>query len=160
MGYFRDADEVYATLGKLFEDVANDDELAPKFRRANTIVRYQYAEPESAIGLARAPLSVTARPAAQEPPHRERRQPGRAPAARACDNGPGIPPALLPGVFERFTRADTSGSRTDARAGESGLGLAIAHALVKAQGGNIHAQSAEGKGTTITFWLPRGVNVS
>lgn len=49
MGYFKDADEVYETLGKLIEGLANDDELAPKFRKANTIVRYDYAEPESAI---------------------------------------------------------------------------------------------------------------
>ena len=49
MGYFKDAEDVYATLGRLFEDVANDDELAPKFRRANTIVRYEYTEPDSAI---------------------------------------------------------------------------------------------------------------
>jgi len=49
LAYFRDADEVYETLGKLFVDVANDEELAPKFRQANTIVRYEYTEPESAI---------------------------------------------------------------------------------------------------------------
>ena len=49
MAYFRDADEVYATIGKLFQDLADDDELAPKFRRANTIVQYQYREPESQI---------------------------------------------------------------------------------------------------------------
>jgi putative sterol carrier protein len=49
VAYFRDADEVYATIGKLFQDLADDDELAPKFRRANTIVQYQYREPESQI---------------------------------------------------------------------------------------------------------------
>ena len=49
MGYFKDAEDVYATLGRLFEDVANDDELAPKVRRANTIVRYEYTEPDSAL---------------------------------------------------------------------------------------------------------------
>jgi putative sterol carrier protein len=49
MAYFKDADEVYATIGKLFEDLAEDDELAPKFRKANTIVQYQYREPESRI---------------------------------------------------------------------------------------------------------------
>ncbi len=49
MGYFADSQEVYDTLGKLFVEIANDDELAPKFRRANTIVRYQYSEPDSAI---------------------------------------------------------------------------------------------------------------
>ena len=47
--YFETADEVYATLGRLFVELASDAELAPKFRRANTIVRYEYSEPESAI---------------------------------------------------------------------------------------------------------------
>jgi putative sterol carrier protein len=47
--YFKDADEVYAFIGKLFEDLANDEELAPKFRKANTIVQYQYRNPESTI---------------------------------------------------------------------------------------------------------------
>ncbi len=32
MAYFKDADEVYAYIGKLFEDLAADDELSPKFR--------------------------------------------------------------------------------------------------------------------------------
>jgi putative sterol carrier protein len=49
MPYFKDADEVYATIGKLFEDLADDEELAPGFRKANTIVQYQYREPESRI---------------------------------------------------------------------------------------------------------------
>ena len=49
MPYFKDADEVYAYIGKLFEDLADDEELAPKFRRANTIVQYRYREPESQI---------------------------------------------------------------------------------------------------------------
>ena len=53
MGYFKDADEVYATLGRLFQDITSDDELAPKFRRANTIVRYEYSEPESEITVRR-----------------------------------------------------------------------------------------------------------
>jgi putative sterol carrier protein len=49
LAYFKDADEVYRYIGQLFEDLAEDDELAPKFRRANTIVQYQYREPESVI---------------------------------------------------------------------------------------------------------------
>ena len=49
MGYFKDADEVYETIGKLFVEIANDDELAPKFRKANTIVRYEYSDPDSVI---------------------------------------------------------------------------------------------------------------
>ena len=49
MPYFKDADEVYAYIGRLFEDLANDEELAPKFRKANTIVQSQYRTPESQI---------------------------------------------------------------------------------------------------------------
>jgi putative sterol carrier protein len=49
MPYFKDADEVYATIGRLFESLAEDDELAPRFRNANTIVQYQYRQPESRI---------------------------------------------------------------------------------------------------------------
>ena len=49
MPYFKDADEVYAYIGKLFEDLTQDPELSPKFRKANTIVQYQYRNPESQI---------------------------------------------------------------------------------------------------------------
>ena len=49
MPYFKDADEVYAYIGKLFEDLAQDEELSPKFQKANTIVQYRYREPESVI---------------------------------------------------------------------------------------------------------------
>jgi hypothetical protein len=51
LAYFKDADEVYAVLGKLFQDLAEDEELSAQFRSANTIVRYEYANPESAITL-------------------------------------------------------------------------------------------------------------
>jgi putative sterol carrier protein len=49
MPYFKDEQEVYDFLGKLFQDLAEDDELWPKFRRANTIVQYQFRNPESQI---------------------------------------------------------------------------------------------------------------
>jgi putative sterol carrier protein len=49
MPYFRDEDEVYEFIGQLFRDLVADDELAPKFRKANTIVQYQYRNPESQI---------------------------------------------------------------------------------------------------------------
>ncbi len=49
MAYFKDAQEVYDTIGKLFRQLAEDDELAPKFRKANTIVQYRYREPESTV---------------------------------------------------------------------------------------------------------------
>ncbi len=47
--YFKDAQEVYDILGRLFVDIATDEAVAPKFRKANTIVQYQYRDPESAI---------------------------------------------------------------------------------------------------------------
>ena len=67
------------------------------------------------------------------------------------DQGTGIPAEHLPFIFERFYRVDKSRNRKD---GGTGLGLAIARALIIAQGGRISAQSVEGAGTTITFWLP------
>ena len=49
MAYFNDAQEVYDTIGKLFTELAADEELAPKFRQANTIVQYQHSDPDSTI---------------------------------------------------------------------------------------------------------------
>ena len=49
LAYFKDDQEVYEYIGKLFEDLADDDDLGPKFRKANTIVQYQYRNPESQI---------------------------------------------------------------------------------------------------------------
>jgi hypothetical protein len=49
MPYFKDAQEVYDTLGKLFVELAEDEELAPQFRKADTIVQYAFSEPESTI---------------------------------------------------------------------------------------------------------------
>jgi putative sterol carrier protein len=49
VAYFKDAQEVYDTIGKLFQELAEDEELAPKFRKANTIVQYDYREPDSTI---------------------------------------------------------------------------------------------------------------
>jgi hypothetical protein len=49
--YFKDADEVYRFIGRLFQDLAEDEELAPKFRRANTIVQYRYRNPDSVITI-------------------------------------------------------------------------------------------------------------
>ena len=49
MAYFKDDQEVYQYLGKLFEDLIDDKELLAQFQRANTIVQYQYRNPESVI---------------------------------------------------------------------------------------------------------------
>ncbi|MFF4396233.1 ATP-binding protein [Streptomyces sp. NPDC001480] len=72
---------------------------------------------------------------------------------RVRDNGPGIPPGLLPAVFERFTRADTSRARSSGAEGGSGLGLAVAAAITTAHDGRIDATSAPGR-TEFTIRLP------
>lgn len=69
---------------------------------------------------------------------------------RIEDNGPGIPAALLPHVFERFARGDASRSRS---AGSTGLGLAIVQAVVSAHGGSVGVHSAPGH-TSFEVLLP------
>jgi hypothetical protein len=49
VAYFKDAQDVYDTLGKLFQDLAEDEELGPRFRKADTIVRYEFRDPDSQI---------------------------------------------------------------------------------------------------------------
>jgi two-component system OmpR family sensor kinase len=67
------------------------------------------------------------------------------------DNGPGIPPDLLPELFERFVRGDSSRSHA---AGSTGLGLAIVKAVVTAQQGTVSVTSRPGR-TSFTIVLPR-----
>jgi two-component system OmpR family sensor kinase len=67
-----------------------------------------------------------------------------------ADNGPGIPPNLLPHVFERFARGDASRSRA---AGSTGLGLAIVQAVVTAHGGRVSISSVPGE-TVFRVHLP------
>ena len=70
------------------------------------------------------------------------------------DDGPGIPPELLPDLFERFTRADTSRARDlDAGGKSTGLGLAIVDAVVAAHGGSITVTSRPGR-TRFAIYLP------
>ena len=45
MAYFKDAQEVYDHIGKLLQGLVDDDELAPKFQKADTIVHWQYRDP-------------------------------------------------------------------------------------------------------------------
>lgn len=64
------------------------------------------------------------------------------------DHGPGIAPADLDRVFDRFYRADKARARAS---GGSGLGLAIAAAIVRAHNGLIGVDSPPGGGAT--FWV-------
>jgi signal transduction histidine kinase len=64
------------------------------------------------------------------------------------DTGVGIPPDVLPHIFDRFYRAQREG-RTGV-----GLGLSIAHWIAEAHGGRLNVESEVGQGTTFTLWLP------
>lgn len=67
------------------------------------------------------------------------------------DNGVGIAPNDLPHVFERFYRGDQARPTEE---GSSGLGLAIAKALVEAHHGKIWVESQVNQGTTFPIELP------
>lgn len=69
------------------------------------------------------------------------------------DQGIGIPADQLPKIGQRFYRADRARSRSD---GGSGLGIAIAQALVQAHGGRLWLESQHGAGTTVFFTIPIG----
>lgn len=49
MGHFKDEEDVYRFIGRLFQELAVDPELAPKFHRADTTVQYRMRDPESQI---------------------------------------------------------------------------------------------------------------
>ena len=66
------------------------------------------------------------------------------------DDGPGFPDDFREHAFEPFTRADPA---RNTRTGHSGLGLAIARALVEAHGGRIWL--AAGAGGDVRFSIPR-----
>ncbi len=89
------------------------------------------------------------------PPGGEVRLRARAAAGRARveveDTGPGVAPADLPRVFDRFYEADPARDRV---AGHTGLGLAIVKALVEAHGGRVGVENVVGAGACFWFELP------
>jgi PAS domain S-box-containing protein len=73
------------------------------------------------------------------------------------NEGPPIPDTLMPTLFEPFTKAsEDMQDRADGRQG-LGLGLYIAHEIVRAHGGTLVVSSLAAAGTTFTFTLPRRV---
>jgi two-component system NtrC family sensor kinase len=63
------------------------------------------------------------------------------------DTGVGIPPEVIPRLFDTFFSTKEGGS---------GLGLALTQQIVKDHGGDLAVESAVGKGTTFTVSIPRG----
>ena len=81
------------------------------------------------------------------------RRPGGV-ALSVADTGEGIPAEHLAHIFERFYPVDAARDRAH---GGSGIGLAIARALVEAHGGQLTATSpGPGQGSTFRVFLPRG----
>jgi signal transduction histidine kinase len=70
------------------------------------------------------------------------------------DTGVGIPPDVLPRIFERFWQVDTSSTRKFQGAG---IGLALVRSLTEAMGGEVKVDSKLGHGTTFTVDLPAEV---
>jgi signal transduction histidine kinase/CheY-like chemotaxis protein/AraC-like DNA-binding protein len=77
------------------------------------------------------------------------------PVARIAvrDDGPGIAPADLPHVFDRFYRGNESAARHQPG---TGIGLALARELVALHGGTLDVESEEGSGSTFTVTLLLG----
>jgi len=69
-------------------------------------------------------------------------------ALTVADNGPGLPPAALPRIFDKFYRAPA------APAGGTGLGLSIVKGFVEAQNGRVEAANRPGGGALFTIRLP------
>jgi PAS domain S-box-containing protein len=68
---------------------------------------------------------------------------------RVTDHGIGMSPEQLARIFERFYRADPSGSIPG-----TGLGMSLVKEIVELQGGRVDIASTPGRGTTVTLWLP------
>lgn len=73
------------------------------------------------------------------------------------DTGRGITPEDLPHLFKRFYRGDKARRSSS---GQSGLGLAIAKAILDAHGGTLEVASTPGSGTTFTVRIPFPINNS
>jgi len=63
------------------------------------------------------------------------------------DDGSGIPPEVMPKIFEPFVTTKEHGHGT-------GLGLAVSRSIIERHSGKISVQSERGKGTTVTITLP------
>jgi hypothetical protein len=70
LGLFKDESDVYACIGRLFQELAQDQQLAPAFKRADTTVRWLISDPEAQITVdlrPGAPIQVDLGPSKLDP---------------------------------------------------------------------------------------------
>jgi two-component system phosphate regulon sensor histidine kinase PhoR len=75
-------------------------------------------------------------------------------AITVTDEGPGVPPADLTRIFERFYRVDKARTRDGRDPGGTGLGLSIVRHLVELHGGRVYATNRPTRGAVFTVELP------
>jgi PAS domain S-box-containing protein len=140
----------------LGEDIALTTELAPRLPvvRAdagmieqvllNLAVNSRDAMPAGGhLRISTSAETVNEKQAQQNP----EATPGPCVCLRVSDNGPGIPPEILPHIFEPFFTTKEAGKGT-------GLGLATVYGIVKQHRGWLAIDSERGQGVTIRVYLP------
>lgn len=128
------AEELGPVAGELEVDCATD-------RRAR-------ADPRFARQIV-VNLLTNARKYGEPPVRAEIRAAGQAVELRVSDRGPGVPPAFVPQLFERFSRA-----AEDHKDEGTGLGLSIVKELSRALGGEVHYEPVEPTGARFVVSLP------
>jgi PAS domain S-box-containing protein len=90
-------------------------------------------------------VAVTARNLAPGDPVPVPLTPGPYVRVTVADNGPGIPPDVLPRIFDPYFTTKSKGH---------GLGLATSYSILRRHGGHLSAESSPGEGARFTFYLP------
>lgn len=147
-------------LAELLDEVRRG--LEPLFRERDAQLAFDAVPPELSVlvdpvQVERALRNVLTNAAQHSPADATVRisvaqRPGKA-LVRVADAGPGIEPADLPHVFERFYRADRS-RQAGISQGGSGIGLTIARELLAANGGSVDVERTGPDGTTFVIGLP------
>jgi signal transduction histidine kinase len=133
------------------QPLATEREIAIGFDRPAAV--YTHADPEDLelIWINLLENAVQYSPPRSKVTLRVKRNGGGMAEISVADSGPGIPPAEMPHIFQRFHRGDPSRARST---GGFGLGLAICKALTEMYGGRIEATNLPTCGAEVRVSLP------